>query len=57
MNTTEEEDQMPGNDVEIDAGVFAFPPSTFPINDTVQKVLHFMKSGAYGIRIKMNSIA
>jgi hypothetical protein len=36
MNTTEEEDRLPDNNIDIDAGVFAFPPSTFPVNDTVQ---------------------
>jgi hypothetical protein len=36
MNTTEEEDQMPGNDVTIDASVFSFPYPAFPVNDTLQ---------------------
>jgi hypothetical protein len=36
MNTTEEENQFAGNDVDINAGYFAFPPATLPVNDTVQ---------------------
>jgi hypothetical protein len=36
MNTTQEENQILGDDIDIDAGYFAFPPVSFPANDTVQ---------------------
>ncbi|HEY7079509.1 MAG TPA: hypothetical protein VH500_07400 [Nitrososphaeraceae archaeon] len=36
MNTTQEENQFADDDIEADAGIFAFPPNTFPVNDTLQ---------------------
>jgi hypothetical protein len=36
MNVTEQENLVAGDDIKADAGIFAFPPKTFPINDTLQ---------------------